>query len=123
MPLGLILFSLILQSCRKEEDEAPTILITEVTYIYANTAGCQGIISDYGSGEILYTGVCWSKNSNPTTSNSKVYGTLGPRNTFYFTLTDLEPVTNYYARAFVINSAGTSYGNEVSFTTAGNPIG
>lgn len=124
IPIGIILLEsvfsfLILQSCRKEEEELPAVLITEVTDIYAYTAGCQGIISDYGSGEILYTGVCWSKNSNPTTSNSKVYGTWGPRNTFYCTLTDLEPVTDYYARAFVINSAGTSYGNEVSFTTAG----
>jgi uncharacterized protein (TIGR02145 family) len=112
-------FLLFLQSCRKEEEEVPTVIITEVTDIYAYTAGCKGIISDYGSGEILYTGVCWGKTGNPTTSNKKVYGTMGLGNTFYCTLTDLEPVTNYYARAFVINSSGTSYGNEVSFTTAG----
>lgn len=119
IPLELILFSLILHSCRKEEEDLP-VLVTEVTYIYAYTAGCKGIILEYGSsGEILYTGVCWSKNSNPTTSNRKEYGTLGLGNTFYCYLTDLEPVTNYYARAFVINGAGTSYGNEVSFSTAG----
>jgi uncharacterized protein (TIGR02145 family) len=118
IPLELILISLILHSCSKEEEELP-VLITEVTGIYATTAECKGIISEYGSGEILYMGVCWSTNSNPTTSNRKVYGSLGLRNTFYCYLTDLEPITNYYARAFVINSAGTSYGNEVSFSTAG----
>ena len=116
--LELILISLIWQSCRKEEEEVP-VLITEVTGIYATTAECKGIISEYGSGEILYMGVCWSTVSNPTTSNRKVYGTLGLNNTFYCYLTDLEPLTEYYARTFAINNAGTSYGNEVSFTTAG----
>ncbi len=32
-------------------------------------------------------------------------------------MTDLEPVTKYYVRAYAINSQGTVYGEEVEFTT------
>jgi hypothetical protein len=48
-------------------------------------------------------------------------GTSSPSNfpsNFSTSLTGLTPGTTYTARAFATNSAGTSYGNNVSFTTA-----
>jgi uncharacterized protein (TIGR02145 family) len=38
---------------------------------------------------------------------------------FTSSFTGLVPNTTYYVRAYATNSAGTGYGNEVSFTTAG----
>jgi hypothetical protein len=41
----------------------------------------------------------------------------------YTTLSDLSPSTTYYVRAYATNSIGTSYSNEVNFTTEdGMPI-
>ena len=39
------------------------------------------------------------------------------------TLQNLNPLTTYYFRAYATNSVGTSYGNEVSFTTSSLVIG
>jgi hypothetical protein len=37
---------------------------------------------------------------------------------FVSKITDLNQATNYYLRAYATNSAGTSYGNELSFKTS-----
>lgn len=61
-------------------------------------------------------GICWSSQPNPTISENKknVYidGT-----SFQTTIKWLMPNTTYYARAYVLISGGTVYGNEIAFTT------
>jgi formylglycine-generating enzyme required for sulfatase activity len=42
---------------------------------------------------------------------------------FTSNLTGLNPATIYYVRAYATSSAGTSYGNEISFTTAPPSLG
>jgi uncharacterized protein (TIGR02145 family) len=41
---------------------------------------------------------------------------------FVSSITSLNPNTLYYIRAYATNSVGTSYGNEISFTTLPNPV-
>jgi len=62
-------------------------------------------------------GVCWSTSANPTTANSKTTNATGT-GTFTSSLTELTGNTTYYVRSYSTNSAGTSYGNEVSFKTS-----
>ena len=94
----------------------PTITTTAISSVTQNSAISGGNITLNGGGDITARGVCWSTTSNPTTANSKTTdGTsMGE---FASNLTDLLPGTIYYVRAYAINSAGTSYGNEVTFTT------
>ena len=42
--------------------------------------------------------------------------------TYTSTITGLASTTNYYAKSFIVNKAGTSYGSVVSFTTAAAPV-
>ncbi|UOQ96787.1 Ig-like domain-containing protein [Hymenobacter sp. 5317J-9] len=74
-------------------------------------------LSDYGVVYVAGTGT-------PTTASSKVQaGTTSPGTfpaAFSSSLTGLTPGTQYTARAYAINSAGTAYGSSVTFTTAPN---
>ena len=73
-------------------------------------------VSSDGGETILSRGICYSTSPNPTTSGS------GTNSFSNWTGLDssqfgVQPNTTYYIRAFAVNSKGTAYGNEVSFTT------
>jgi uncharacterized protein (TIGR02145 family) len=93
-----------------------TLTTTTVTSITAATAVSGGDITSDGGGAITARGVCWSKATAPlaTGLHTTEIGTTG---TFTSNLTGLTENTNYYIRAYAINSAGTAYGDEKSFTT------
>ena len=94
----------------------PTLTTTAVTSITLTTAASGGTITADGGGAITAKGVCWSTTTAPTVSSSKTVDGTGT-GTFTSSLSGLLPGTLYYVRAYATNSAGTAYGNEVSFTT------
>jgi len=103
-------------SCKKEPD--PLALITiSVSAITYSTATSGGNITSDGGSAITSRGVCWSIAQSPTTNDNKTEDGSGT-GTFTSTLTGLSPVSSYYVRAYATNSEGTTYGDEVSFTTA-----
>lgn len=111
------LWVIFLFSCEKEDPtQLPEIFTLEVHEISDQSAATGGSIIDDGGGLISAKGVCWSVNPGPTINNNKT--TDGIENgDFISFLTGLSPMTEYYVRAYATNSAGTSYGNERSFTT------
>jgi uncharacterized protein (TIGR02145 family) len=94
----------------------PTVTTSEVTSITSSTASGGGNVTSDGGGSVSEKGVCWSTSSNPTTSDSKIQAGAGT-GSFTSNLTGLTPGTTYHIRAYAINLAGTSYGEDVSFTT------
>ena len=94
---------------------APTVTTTAITSITGTTASSGGTVTAIGGAAISAQGVCWSTTSGPTTANSKT--TDGTTTPFTSSLTGLTSGTTYYVRAYATNSVGTSYGNEISFTT------
>lgn len=94
-----------------------------ITHITTNAAISGGKISAEGDAAITTRGVCWSTNADPTVSNSKTTDGTGAGN-FTSMLTNLTANTPYYVRAYATNSQGTTYGGQVTFTTAkANPTG
>lgn len=91
-----------------------TLATNAVTSIMATTAVSGGNITDDGGGNITARGVCWNTNSNPTISNFHTSNGTGT-GSFTSSLTGLTSSTTYYVRAYATNSAGTAYGNQVSF--------
>jgi uncharacterized protein (TIGR02145 family) len=87
-----------------------------VSSISETTAISGGDISYDGGTLITQRGICYSTSPSPTTANSTVLSSSGT-NIFTCNLTGLTANTTYYVRAYAINSAGTAYGNELSFTT------
>ena len=95
---------------------APTVTTTAMSSIALTTAVSGGNVTADGGGTITARGVCWATTTAPTTSSSKTSETAGI-GSFVSTLTPLLSGTTYYVRAYATNSAGTSYGNEIPFTT------
>jgi hypothetical protein len=93
-----------------------TITTTAVTNITGTTAVSGGDITNDGGSLVTQRGVCYSTSTNPTTANSTIISGSGT-GSFTSNLTALSANTTYYVRAYAINSAGTAYGNQVSFTT------
>ena len=95
----------------------PTLTTNTITNISATGAISGGVISSDGGASITAKGVCWSTTSNPTITGNKTNDGTGSLS-FTSQLSGLQEGTKYYVRAFATNSKGTSYGNELSFTTS-----
>ncbi|MGD2085938.1 MAG: SBBP repeat-containing protein [Candidatus Aminicenantes bacterium] len=100
--------------------EAPTVTTTAVSNITLTTATSGGNVTDNGGAAVTARGVCWSTSANPTSSDNHTIDGSGT-GTFTSAITGLTPDTTYYLRAYATNTAGTGYGNQVTFTTAVNP--
>jgi hypothetical protein len=94
----------------------PTVATTAVLNITNSSASSGGMVTSDGGATLTAWGVCWSTSANPTLANSFSQNMVSS-GSFSSTLTGLTANTMYYVRAYVTNSVGTAYGNEVSFTT------
>jgi plastocyanin len=98
----------------------PSLTTTAPSSVTATTASSGGDITDDNGSDITERGVCWSITANPTIADLHTSDGTG-KGAFTSNLTGLTEGTKYYVRAYATNSAGTSYGNEVNFTTTSAP--
>ena len=99
---------------------SPEIIVVtkSVNNITATSADCYFSVADPAKVP-KKIGVCISKGPNPDITNMKygvAKGSIGPVN-FRSEMTGLTPYLKYYIRAYCTTTAGTVYGNEISFTT------
>jgi hypothetical protein len=92
----------------------------QATSITVSTAVSGGDIGSDGGSAVTNRGVCYSASQNPTISNNVINSGSG-LGAFTTNLTGLNASTTYYVRAFATNAVGTSYGNQVSFSTTDVP--
>ena len=98
------------------EPEMPTVVTQEVTDITINTAKVVCNVESDGGAEVTERGVCWDTTQNPTIDGNKTNDGNGV-GLFTSELSNLASQTTYYVRAYAVNSAGISYGEEKSFET------
>lgn len=107
---------------RVVQNGTPGLSTTDISSKTSTSAISGGNITNQGGSAITARGVCWSTSHDPTialpTKTSDGTGT----GSFTSSITNLTANTTYYVRAYATNSAGTAYGNEVSFTTANNVV-
>lgn len=94
----------------------PEVITIDATDITHNTVIVAGNVISDGGVDISERGVCYSTSSNPTINDKKVTTEVGIGE-FSCTLINLTDGETYYARAYATNSLGTTYGNEITFTT------
>ena len=100
---------------------APTVTTTAISNIDKTTATGGGNVSADGGASVTARGICWSTSQNPTISGSHTTDGTGT-GSFTSAMTGLTANTTYYVRAYATNSAGTAYGEEVSFTTLSDGV-
>lgn len=98
---------------------APIVKTGTVSEIKMNKAVVSGTIVSLGEvSTITEYGHVWSVVPNPTISDSKTQlGSTTNIGDYVSNLIGLAPSTTYYVRAYATNKIGTSYGDDVSFTT------
>ena len=103
--------------CKKEPDpiSMPSVSTASVE-VTLNSAVVEGVVISEGGAKVTTRGVCWSTTHDPTISSLKTEDGAGS-GAFSSNLNDLLPNTTYYVRAYATNIEGTSYGNEVTFST------
>jgi len=94
----------------------PSVTTNAISAITNSSATSGGNVTFDGGSPVTDRGVCFSTATNPTTSNSIIPSGNGT-GTFISNLSGLISNTTYYARAYAINSVGTAYGDEETFTT------
>jgi hypothetical protein len=101
------------------ENVAPVVITQAVTDISATGATGNGNITDLGVPNPTQYGVVWSTLSNPTINllTKTEQGAIAATGAFTSSITGLSVNSQYYVKAYATNSAGTSYGDEVTFTT------
>ena len=98
-----------------------TLTTTSITTFDATSATMGGEVTDNGCASVTERGVVYNTTGTPTTADSKVsIGTgLG---TFSQSISGLSGNTTYYIRSYAINTEGTAYGSEETFTTSPFPV-
>lgn len=94
----------------------PVVNTTSVTRITAVNAVAVGDVISDSNASVTDRGICVGTLSNPTAADTKISAGCGT-GSFTCDLTNLQPNTTYYIRAYAVNSQGTSYGEEITFTT------
>ena len=102
-----------------EQPQKPVVETGAVSNILTSQAMVSGNILKIGNDAgITQYGHVWHTSAHPTTANNKTtFGATSSVGPFTSTLKDLKPHTTYHVRAYATNAIGTSYGDDVTFTT------
>ncbi|MBT7825474.1 MAG: hypothetical protein HN600_02675 [Bacteroidetes bacterium] len=93
------------------------VVITDsVSNILCESAFCSGKLESDGGEQPAQLGFVYSLSPLPTISSQKINVNTTLKE-FSANITGLTPTKKYYIRAFVKNSRGIAYGDELSFTT------
>jgi hypothetical protein len=95
----------------------PTLTTTAMSTITTTTASSGGNVTSDGGGALSSRGVCWVSGGGTPTTGDLITSNGTSTGSVAAALASLTPNTAYKVRAYAINSAGTAYGNEISFST------
>jgi hypothetical protein len=96
----------------------PVLTSVSITNLTNTSATAGGNITSDGGSSITAKGVVWHTSPNPTTALSTKTSDGTGTGIFSSAISGLAANTTYYVRAYATNTYGTSYGNELSFTTS-----
>jgi hypothetical protein len=95
----------------------PVLTSTAAATICATSAVLGGTVVNGGTTSVTERGVVYATTANPTTSSSKLVIGSGT-GSFSNTISGLTANTLYHFRSYAINTIGTDYGTDLTFTTA-----
>src|SRR4030043_1876633 len=111
----IITGALMTPSC--EPDKKMLVETGDASNISTTTADVSGTVIDIGEGATQH-GHCYGTETGPSISGTKTSLGTAIKGDFTSSLTELDPETKYYIRAYCSLGAEAVYGSEISFTTA-----
>ena len=96
----------------------PLVTTQAASSITDTTATGNGTVVNVGGVAITERGFVWSTNPQPTLADSSVVASGTTTGAYTASLTSLSELTLYHYRAYATNAIGTSYGDDVAFTTS-----
>jgi uncharacterized protein (TIGR02145 family) len=97
-----------------------TVASTITSTITSSTAILGGVLSSTG-GATTAIGIMYSTSSNFGTYSTTSINLNAVTGTYTTTISGLSELTTYYAKAFATNTAGTTYGPTINFSTLAIP--
>lgn len=97
--------------------EMPVVETNSVTNVEISTVSFAGRISADGGYAVTARGFCYGTSQNPVIENDLITTDGSGNGNFSHNVNGLSANTTYYVRAYATNLAGTSYGQEMTFTT------
>ena len=98
----------------------PTVTTDAITDITMSSATSGGNIPDDGGAGVTAKGIVWHNSSMPSVDDGQHLGMTSEGSgdeSFVSNITGLGPNTQYYVRAYTINSQSVAYGEQRSFIT------
>ena len=95
----------------------PAVEISEIVDVTDSGASVSASVSDDGGAEITDKGFVYGTSSGPDMETGYMMSAGSGSDPFSLSLSELSPNRTYYIRAYAVNSAGVSYGEEHVFTT------
>lgn len=95
----------------------PTVSTSSVYDITSSSAICGGNVESDGGSEVTERGIIYSCSDEPDNDCMMKVENGSGLGEFACEIIDLESNTTYYVKAYATNKVGTSYGEEVTFTT------
>lgn len=93
--------------------------LENLSNITAISATGQVTVIDAGGATLKSCGICWATHQYPTVQDSKTTASGKELNTTYTcNMTELQPNTTYYVRAFATTDFAISYSKQMTITTA-----
>jgi len=98
-------------------DGLPKVITSDLDSITGSKALAIGNIVSDGGEELTSYGFVYGTNENPDSDDVKLEVGIKTLGKFDIDITNLTPSTTYHIRAYATNIIGTSYGENISFTT------
>ncbi|MEM6721607.1 MAG: hypothetical protein AAF611_19930 [Bacteroidota bacterium] len=116
--IAYLLIVFLLFNCSEDDTTAslPSIGITAIGDIGLESMTVTSTITSENGALVTERGLCWSTSPNPTTDDTTTSDGTGS-GTFTSTMTNLAVNTNYYLRAYAVNSVGVAYSTGEEFGT------
>lgn len=124
MRIVTFLLALVLFACQTDEADAPEVKTNNASGIGLNRAILQATLEEVGPLKPVQYGFLWSTQAGVNVITAKEQQVVGQSSEspldYSIELTNLQPATEYFVRAFVSNASFTTiyYGEEISFLTA-----
>jgi hypothetical protein len=96
----------------------PTVTTTVASSITKTTATAGGEVTSAGTSPVTARGICWGLNVNPSITDNVTTDADGV-GVFTSNISSLTSAITYHIRAYATSAVGTSYGDDLTFTTLG----